>query len=316
MAQRIHQDLYQPDIRLENGWSRRQLDPALGHCYTDRLLLEPGLSIAYSHYAPKTDVVESSVMEQDNTTFSLTFGLSGKSCYRPKQLHRDEFVFETKYTTVTTFGHSVGERCYQAGSVVNQLRIIVDGSLFERYQMPFPSAARNLKSPQKHRHAITTSSSDYLVQRLTLLAQSNRSERPLEKHILVMNLLSEQLMQLTHQEDSATSAHRGIDEAKLLNAKAFMLQNMEQPLSLAYIATQVGLSESKLQTGFKTYFNQSPYRFLLEARMLKAWELLQSGYQVTQAAYAVGYEHPSNFSAAFRQFFGQTPKSVGSHPNH
>lgn len=316
MAQRIHQDQYQPDICLESGWLRRQLAPSLGHCYTDRLQLEPGLSIAYSHYAPKTDIIESSVMEQDTVTFSLTFGLSGKSCYQPKQLHRDEFVFESKHSTVTTFGNSIGERCYQAGSTVNQLRIIVDGSLFERYQMPFSNEAGRLKSPQKHRHAVTTSSSDYLVQRLALLAQSNRHERPLEKHILVMNLLSEQLASLAQQEDLVSTTHRTLDESKLLKAKDFMLQNMEQPLSLAYIATHVGLSESKLQTGFKMYFNQSPYRFLLEARMLKAWELLQSGYQVAQAAYAVGYEHPSNFSAAFRQFFGQTPKSIASRQNH
>lgn len=316
MVQRIYQDQYQPDIPLESGWLRRQLESALGHCYTDRLQLEPGLSIAYSHYAPKTDIIESSVMEQDNATFSLTFGLSGKSCYRPKQLHHDEFVFEPKHSTVTTFGNSVGERCYQAGDVVKQLRIIVDGSLFERYQMPFPSEAGKLKSPQKHRHTLTTSSCDYLVQRLALLAQSNRHERPLEKHILVMNLLSEQLALLPPQEDHISSTYRTLDEAKLLKAKDFMLQNMGQPLSLAYIATHVGLSESKLQTSFKTYFNQSPYRFLLEARMLKAWELLQSGYQVAQTAYAVGYEHPSNFSAAFRQFFGQTPKSIASRMNH
>ncbi|WP_417559700.1 helix-turn-helix domain-containing protein [Marinomonas sp.] len=46
--------------------------------------------------------------------------------------------------------------------------------------------------------------------------------------------------------------------------------------------------------------------------MHKAWELLTSGYQVAQTAYAVGYEHPSNFSAAFNRFYGCPPKSITS----
>lgn len=316
MVQRISPDQYLPEIRLESGWLRQQLPPELGRCYTDRLALEPGLSIAYSNYQPTVNVTESSIMEQDNVTFSLTFGLSGKSCYRPKQLHQEEFVFEPQHTTVTTFGNSIGERYYKAGEVVSQLRIIVDSSLFERYQMPFPSEAKKLKSPQKHRHAETPSGSCCLVQRLALLSQSLSHGRPLEKHILVMNLLSEQLAMLPKHSQLDSHSNRTVDEAKLLKAKDFMLQNIEQPLSIAYIACYAGLSESKLQTGFKTYFNQSPYRFLLEARMLKAWELLQSGYQVAQTAYAVGYEHPSNFSAAFKQFFGQTPKSIASRLNH
>ncbi|MDF3852258.1 helix-turn-helix domain-containing protein, partial [Achromobacter denitrificans] len=40
------------------------------------------------------------------------------------------------------------------------------------------------------------------------------------------------------------------------------------------------------------------------------WELLETGCQVAQAAYRVGYRHPANFSAAFTRFHGRAPKSV------
>ncbi len=56
----------------------------------------------------------------------------------------------------------------------------------------------------------------------------------------------------------------------------------------------------------------TPYQMLLDIRMNKAWELLSTGLQVAQTAYAVGYEHPSNFSAAFTRFYGRSPKSIAS----
>ena len=102
------------------------------------------------------------------------------------------------------------------------------------------------------------------------------------------------------------------DEHKIAQARLFMIQHMSQPLSIAFICQKIGISESKLKQGFNAIYNTSPYKLLLEARMHKAWELLTSGHQVAQTAYAVGYEHPSNFSAAFNRFYGCPPKSITS----
>ena len=44
--------------------------------------------------------------------------------------------------------------------------------------------------------------------------------------------------------------------------------------------------------------------------MRRAWALLETGCQVAQAGWQVGYAHPSNFSAAFTRFYGRSPKSV------
>ncbi|MNG39296.1 Helix-turn-helix domain protein [compost metagenome] len=49
---------------------------------------------------------------------------------------------------------------------------------------------------------------------------------------------------------------------------------------------------------------------LHEIRMRKAYTLLESGCQVAQAAYRVGYKFPGSFSTAFTRFFGKPPKSV------
>jgi AraC-like DNA-binding protein len=63
-------------------------------------------------------------------------------------------------------------------------------------------------------------------------------------------------------------------------------------------------------TGTLDMHIHTPHRMLHEIRMRKAYTLLESGCQVAQTAYQVGYKFPNNFSAAFTRFFGKSPKSV------
>jgi len=44
---------------------------------------------------------------------------------------------------------------------------------------------------------------------------------------------------------------------------------------------------------------------------VRARLLLESGCQVAQAGWQVGYRHPANFSTAFSRYFGYAPKTVG-----
>ncbi|MNG24257.1 Regulatory protein PchR [compost metagenome] len=85
---------------------------------------------------------------------------------------------------------------------------------------------------------------------------------------------------------------------------------MDRALTIPYLCAAVGLNECKFKQGFRDLFGASPHRFLLDLRMRRAWALLESGCQVAQAAWQVGYAHPTNFSAAFMRYFGRTPKSV------
>ncbi len=309
MAYRIKNHQSQLSVLNSPGWQRRTLPPELGRCFIDQCVLEPGLTIAYSHYHPNQDLIEESTIEQEGISFSLTYGLTGTSQYRPKQLHQDDFVFQPNFSTASTFANTVGERVFKADEIVSQLRIIVNSRLFERYQIPFDANPKATPMPRKHLHGSITSNTAHFVRRLAQISQIHCGERPLEKHILTLNLLSEQLSLLSPEDRADKSSHR-VSDLKILQARDLMLDNLASPLSLTYVAQQVGISESKLQKGFKHYFGVSPYQLLLEARMQKAHDLLHAGYQVAQVAYAVGYEHPSNFSAAFRQFFGMTPKSI------
>lgn len=94
-----------------------------------------------------------------------------------------------------------------------------------------------------------------------------------------------------------------------LPIKSFMLQNFEKPLDIVDYAYLTGRSLSTFQRDFKSTFNISPKKWLIEKRMNKAVHLLSTTPDsVTSIAYQVGYENVSHFIKAFHKIFGDSPK--------
>jgi AraC-like DNA-binding protein len=69
------------------------------------------------------------------------------------------------------------------------------------------------------------------------------------------------------------------------------------------------LNEFRLKKLFKNIFGVGPYEYLVRKRFQKAKILLESGLSVKEVAAQVGYR-PSDFTTAFREYFGFTPSSV------
>jgi AraC-like DNA-binding protein len=92
-------------------------------------------------------------------------------------------------------------------------------------------------------------------------------------------------------------------------ARDILVQNLADPPSLTTLARMVGVNRNKLNAGFRQRFDASVGAYLNAARMVRARELLeQAGLSVTETAFEVGYEFPSNFSTAFKRHFGYAPK--------
>ncbi len=85
MAFRVNKNALLAATQMYSGWQRQAISSDIGECYVDRLMLEPGLSIAYSSYTPNRDLIEESVIEKATNTLSMTFGLEGHSSYQIKE---------------------------------------------------------------------------------------------------------------------------------------------------------------------------------------------------------------------------------------
>lgn len=83
--------------------------------------------------------------------------------------------------------------------------------------------------------------------------------------------------------------------------------------SLSGLAAQFGISQSGLKRDFQLAFGVSARDYLLERRMLIGRNaILRDRVTISEAAYRAGYQHPSNFTAAFTKHFGYPPSALKS----
>ncbi len=293
-----------------SGWQRSCLPDEAGACHTDRLRIDEGITLAYSHYVPRQDLVEESVMAGESPSLVITLGLQGESFYRD---HTDTRVgFRAGCTTMTAFTSPRGERRFAAGEQVRQLRLVLEQSALQRYGLQAwtrslgdPRTPRQLQFEQTSR---SIASFAQTIHRLHARPQSNL----LELHIATLGLIAEQSRQQVPLAvpDPVGQVLKAEDEARIHAAYMLMQAHLDQPLTIAWLCAQVGINEFKLKKGLREVYGNSPYRLLTALRMHKALEMLQAGLPVSSVAYRTGYEHPANFSTAFSRFHGHPPTAV------
>ena len=107
----------------------------------------------------------------------------------------------------------------------------------------------------------------------------------------------------------------GVRHPKLSQIIQMMEKNIEEPISPAVLAKDVGMSTRQLERLFRRYLNRSPKRYYMELRLSKARNLLmQTDMSVINVALACGFASPSHFSKCYRAHYETTPyRERGSH---
>lgn len=89
---------------------------------------------------------------------------------------------------------------------------------------------------------------------------------------------------------------------------AHIRENMSRPLNARTLAADFGMSRRRLNELFSLLHGHSVSGYVRHHRLLKAKQLIEhEGVPVKVAAFAIGYRHVSNFTRAYRQYFGRTP---------
>jgi len=105
----------------------------------------------------------------------------------------------------------------------------------------------------------------------------------------------------------STREREKIDDARRLIEASFA-----ETWTIEILANKVGLSETKLKTGFRQLIGKSVRAYLRDIRMDHAERLLGEGKSVTEAALACGYGNLSYFSKAFFNAKGVVPRRLSS----
>ena len=127
------------------------------------------------------------------------------------------------------------------------------------------------------------------------------------------NTVADQLIYSTIRTDQDTQrlsipTRIGVRHPKLSQVIQMMEGNIEDPMSPADLAEEVGMSTRQLERLFRRYLNRSPKRYYMELRLQKARNLLmQTDMSVINVALACGFASPSHFSKCYRGHYNTTP---------
>ncbi len=127
------------------------------------------------------------------------------------------------------------------------------------------------------------------------------------------NAVADQLIYSSIRTDQDTQrlsipTRIGVRHPKLSRVIQIMEQAIEDPISPAILARDVGMSTRQLERLFRRYLNRSPKRYYMELRLQKARNLLmQTDMSVINVALACGFASQSHFSKCYRSHYNTTP---------
>ncbi len=100
------------------------------------------------------------------------------------------------------------------------------------------------------------------------------------------------------------------EDQSYLTAKAvtWLRENFEKTLNVDELASMAGMSRSTLHHHFRGLTAMSPLQFQKQLRLHTARQkMLTEKLDAASAAFAVGYESPSQFNREYKRFFGKPP---------
>jgi AraC family transcriptional regulator len=98
---------------------------------------------------------------------------------------------------------------------------------------------------------------------------------------------------------------------KLVRALEYIQDRLNADLTVSGIAQVAEMSADHFTKLFKESTGQSPYRYVIEARVRKAKELLTTGkFSISEAAHQVGFVDQSHLTRHFKKVFGLPPKAL------
>ncbi|MEL6666779.1 MAG: AraC family transcriptional regulator [Pseudomonadota bacterium] len=125
-----------------------------------------------------------------------------------------------------------------------------------------------------------------------------------------LEFLARTLVQTGASEDNSASLARS-DYMRVAKVRDLLLSDPGLPHTLDQLAREAGMSISSLKVKFPQAFGKTVFAYLADIRLERAQNLIQSeGWSISRAAHFVGYNHQSNFAAAFKRRFGYSPNQL------
>ena len=199
-----------------------------------------------------------------------------------------------------------GTKFHSAGYGLNVERTtrLFDGDI--------PAVLRPLLESDLDESRITVMRSDRLMRRLARSLFARRFNGPLRRLAMegvVIQLLAAQIAAAEQTPCRQPCELSGRERHAIHDAHDRLLADMRRPPSLGELAAATGLSEKRLNVGFRALFGATVFEVLKNERLEHARIAFSSGtLPLKEIAFRVGYNHVSNFVNAFTARYGAPPR--------
>jgi AraC-like DNA-binding protein len=144
------------------------------------------------------------------------------------------------------------------------------------------------------------------MEMITPAAEGRTGELLLSAH--ATEILARVMVALRAKDDGGAVTDQR--RMRLQAVRNLIESDLRHPWTIAELARHAGLGRRSFNAQFHRMYGVSASDYLRTSRLASAREsLLHQGLSVMEAAYAVGYANPANFSTAFRKHFGYVPSS-------
>ncbi|MEZ9722713.1 helix-turn-helix transcriptional regulator [Vibrio splendidus] len=304
----------------------------LSYQYNDQIFVHGGRCI---------ELVDSNIVSTAHSAILITILLEGKLTFGYDDLEFDLDASNGPQGVVVNLAKPANfMRSLIQNNKMNKINILVKPQWVEPRLSEHCTSKSFLDSHKAFYDLQINTDIIQLTNRLTSQATPTNFQDKLVVETLTQQLLAQTLSQMpiqccqqcTSDDDliSATSADLGftshstdssenIDkpstsktfDAKIEDIISYIEINLDQPLSLDSIASKFSMSISNLQRRFKQSYNLTINGYIRYRRLHIARQHLERGLvSITEAAYEAGYQHPSNFTNAFKKTFGVPPQDI------
>ena len=94
---------------------------------------------------------------------------------------------------------------------------------------------------------------------------------------------------------------------RILEIMEYIDRNLDEEIDMDRLSEEFYISKYYMMRLFQRETGETIYNYLTQRRLLRARELMESGFSATQCCYACGFHSYSSFTRAYSKYFGTTP---------
>jgi len=150
---------------------------------------------------------------------------------------------------------------------------------------------------------ILSPSAEQLKEIKALIEQVERTEKPLEKRLLITYLLSK----LSDLDDAERTRTKRVP-TYVLDALSYIEEHYAERVVSSELAAMLHIGRTALLTAFKRYTEFTFGEYLTHCRLQHAILMLQDGKTLEAIAQRCGFSDAGSLIRSFRRVYGTTPK--------